>query len=390
MVYGKNRYCAVFNAVFGNGIFVMNGKYHTNQLENNYAILTSRDGTNWQEQHYVNEGGFYSMRYIGGKFFGLTGVGLSAPIMVSSNGYNWTFPSTPFGFGGFFCHGAAYGNGRYIAVGGDFWDSTSTRRYNVLVSTNGTAWTFSPYWWKTVDPAVERPDTVAVAFGNGFFVAFAYTNFFINAPTVSDVRCSTMTNGAAWPALDYAPGGISRPWPPFYDVAFGNGVFVLVGTNIVVITNQNLATNKVVSSAPITPPTSNVLWRVIFEAGMFIASTGTEVLTSQDGVTWTNRGPVPGFIRAFGNGRFLATPNSFTNYFYFSDSVTAAVTDRSPGSLRLTGITGRNHQIQASDTLVSSNWQTIGNITLTNSPQSFADPQATNFPQRFYRTQLLP
>lgn len=47
-------------------------------------------------------------------------------------------------------------------------------------------------------------------------------------------------------------------------------------------------------------------------------------------------------------------------------------------------------QIEVSDTLATNSWEILTNLTLTNSPQIWTDPQATNAPHRFYRTSLVP
>ena len=56
--------------------------------------------------------------------------------------------------------------------------------------------------------------------------------------------------------------------------------------------------------------------------------------------------------------------------------------------LVIDGQTGARYAIQKTDSLQSSNWTTITNLTLTNNPQLWIDLNSTNSPNRFYRAVL--
>ena len=55
-------------------------------------------------------------------------------------------------------------------------------------------------------------------------------------------------------------------------------------------------------------------------------------------------------------------------------------------SIQFSGATNATYLVQAATSLVSANWVTLAtNITGTNGLGTFADPQSTNFPTRYYR-----
>jgi len=56
----------------------------------------------------------------------------------------------------------------------------------------------------------------------------------------------------------------------------------------------------------------------------------------------------------------------------------------------VSGLIGRNYQIQSSDTLgTTANWRTNASFQLTNTPYVWSDSTATNS-ARFYRGVLMP
>jgi hypothetical protein len=58
--------------------------------------------------------------------------------------------------------------------------------------------------------------------------------------------------------------------------------------------------------------------------------------------------------------------------------------------IALSGLVGRNYQIQSTDALgASSNWRTNATLQMTNAAIVWTDNTATNL-SRFYRTVLLP
>ena len=217
----------------------------------------------------------------------------------------------------------------------------------------------------------------AVAFGNGVFVAITDTG----VGTTAGIRFSPVTGTPG----DWTFSGLSGT---FNDVTFGNGLFVVAsGTSVLVSSNFTGGAAQTISL-----PTSNSVHLVKYLTNLFVAFAGRELLTSTNAINWVNHGAVVLFAPSdvsYGNGRFVAL--SGTN-FAFSPPLAANILQpaKPAGALTISGEPGRQYAIQAKDSLSITTWQSVATITLTNPPQSFADTNATNFPQRFYRTQLLP
>lgn len=143
----------------------------------------------------------------------------------------------------------------------------------------------------------------SVVFGNGVFIATA--NFF-----VSDVVARS-TNGAIWEAV--APS--SSPDAEFKAVAFGAGIFVVMGRDEVACSTDGISWE--ISSSP------GNLWRLAFGNGIFVASyrNGKLTLFSTDGKNW-EKGPIHSYTLGFeeltfGNGIFVGLKQN--ECFYSTD-----------------------------------------------------------------------
>ncbi|HSU54969.1 MAG TPA: hypothetical protein VLT36_13000 [Candidatus Dormibacteraeota bacterium] len=154
-----------------------------------------------------------------------------------------------------------------------------------------------------------------------------------------------------------------------------------------------------------TKDITNVLYRVCYANGLFVAGTDTGLFTSSNGTNWVARN-LPGSTNAsfaqhviLAGSRFLAvgdqqtspSPNSFAPSAWFSDPLASiSIAAGSPPQLEVSGVLGRSYGIDAVNALQASNsWQTLTTLTLTNSPLAWTDTNATNV-QRFYRAVLLP
>src|SRR5206468_9823499 len=97
---------------------------------------------------------------------------------------------------------------------------------------------------------------------------------------------------------------------------------------------------------------------------------------------------------AFGAGNFVAIGGTFNSaslpFAYVSDPfVTVNMNPGFPPQLNVSGLLGRSYRIEHLADVRSTNWQTLGSFTLTNSPTLWPDTTATNA-SRFYRAVLLP
>lgn len=212
---------------FGNGRYVFAGSGAS------YSLLTSTDGSNWTITNTTVGLPFEAATYGNGKFVLVTSDG---EIVTTSDGVNYSlvqFPSTEL-------FSVAYGNGRFVAVGGsvsagstiytstDGLNWTSTRsgsavwnsaiftrggfyvagrgNSTLLTSTNGTSWT-------VVQAGLQILDWQAIAETNGIFAISA-----INA-VGNQYRSSDATT---WIKSNF-PGRTDMT------IAASSGVFVGIG-----------------------------------------------------------------------------------------------------------------------------------------------------------------
>jgi 6-phosphogluconolactonase (cycloisomerase 2 family) len=193
-----------------------------------------------------------------------------------------------------------YGNGTFVALA-----YSGTNR--VMTSTDGITW--------TSHSASQANSWNSVTYGEGLFVAVAGngTNQVMTSP-----------DGITWTNRSAAA---QNEW---YSVTYGNGQFVAVAHN-------NFAGSATCSTSCVMTSPDGITWtartaaaankweRVVYGEGLFVASasTGTDlIMTSPDGITWTSRN-VPGsawYGLAYGNGTFVAV--AYDNVMTSPDGIT--------------------------------------------------------------------
>ena len=184
---------SIRDIAYGGGRFVAVG---------NRRMANSTNGISWTS---VTDTGIsigweiYGVAYGGGRF---VAGGNHGGMTYSADGTNWTAvaksPIAPSDM-----MDIAYGGGRFVAGGG-----FGTMAY----STDGATWTVGA---DGIFGEMGLVDTIA--FGNGRFVA---------AGTSTGGKIAYSTNGQSWTAVTNHPFGSSR----IYDIAYGGGRFVSVGT----------------------------------------------------------------------------------------------------------------------------------------------------------------
>ena len=207
----------------------------------------------------------------------------------TDNGLTWTSVLSPVGiqdFGDYYgiyeWNGVAYGNGVFIMGG---YKSQAYSR------DNGRS-------WKLVNPPVNNAAYNSFAFGNGVFVSSIYTGIF-------GTQAYSIDNGLTWteaitPINLFGAAGAAR-------IAYGNGVFVIVGTD-----QQAYSTDNGLNWTPVTSPIGGLWTSVAYGNGVFVMTTSTNQAYSTDnGITWTPvlspvyLGGIPLTGMAFGNGVFV-------------------------------------------------------------------------------------
>ncbi len=358
--------------------------------------LHSVDGVNWIRgtNRYNNRNPPYGWGYNG--YFALTkggdlcvGVGWGGETGVSSNGVSWSGTNFLIIQPGLTTspnlHAVAYGAGRFVAVGDNF--NSQGVRGVVAYSTNGINWR-QGFTEPVSNPLKPTNAFIAVAYGNNIF--WATTRSYDS--TRSEVYFSTNGGILFWPN---ATGDGERL------LCFGNNRFIRVGNSLLVNTNS---TNWIA----VTRPTAAPFDTLTHAAEMFIATAGRDVASSWDGFDWTvrtNALPRPvssltygnGFLIAVGTSPVVSNPSCADGYcgagdYFISAPLVHLTPTASASTFWVHGITNRDYDILATNEVMASDWPVVNRFTLTNSPQSWTDPNppGATGSRRFYRARLVP
>ena len=276
-----------------------------------------------------------------------------------------------------------YGNGLYVAVG------SSNNIASIWTSPNGVTWSFRKASLNPGGPINS------VAWKPGFpfpgpFVAIGN----------NDGVIYTSNDGASWGKSSF-PGGNK--------ISFANVLFFVPLNN-----KTNLLSYDGLNWSQQATGLTNMLGAVTYGNGIYmaqcgIARAGSYLATSVDGTNWfqypkllpnsSTVGDTSDFdVSAATDGTRLVTGSAVTstNYFYNSfiytcdPLVSARMTNAPSPKVAISGLVGRNYQIQSADALGGANsWRTNITLQLTNTPYIWTDTTATNA-VRLYRSVLLP
>lgn len=268
------------SVAFGNGIYVVPGQSGTTGR----ALLTSTDGTNWTSRIAGAGAVGANLRAVTAGDNGIVAAAANGVLLHSTNGTAWT---QDFSFGYQF-NDVAYGNGLYLAAG-----NNGSVTGNVVHSATGTSWTLQ----------AGLPGVLAlngVRYDNGIWVLVGVGG------TPSRGRVYTSTNGTTW-TLRYSPAG----GPSLNKSSFGNSTHVAVGAAGAVVYSPDGTTWN-----GLLPPTTKNLADVAFGAGLHVAVGEGIVLTSPNGLTWTDRTFTTDAFTSvtFNAGHFIATAPHSTYY----------------------------------------------------------------------------
>lgn len=223
-----------------------------------------------------------SVTYGNGLFVAVTSEGPTNNVTTSSDGVTWTQRTAPPGN----WSTVTYGNHLFVAV-------ANYGTHNVMTSHDGIQWTV-----RTAPACV-----ISVAYGNGLFVAVGYDD-------ETNKHVITSSDGIGW-TLQNSP---DERW---YSVTHGNGLFVAVS-----IYGNGNTTYQVMTSPDGQAWTGRTApmhsWNsVTYGDGRFVAvsydgtdsGSGCPVMTSLDGLVWTQGNSVPNgywYNVTYGSGLFVA------------------------------------------------------------------------------------
>jgi hypothetical protein len=389
-VYAPTNTSNTHSITYGNGRYLL--------VEDTGAIWFSTDEINWTAAY----GGFRgNLTDIIQGNNNLVVASDSLPLLVSSDGLNFTSVNTPGGL----LVAAAFDGTNYVAVGGV--GSVHFGSGAVYTSTNSTDWT------QRTSNAGQK--LFSVCHGSSHWVAVGTAGTVISSG-----------NTLAWTLRSSGTAN------NLYGVAFGNSLFVAVGDGGTVITSSDGATWDVQFSG-----TTSALNGVAFLNGQFFAvgADGT-ILTSADGMSWTGEdsgtaetlssitygyggylasGPdIPVCYLASSNGvdwqninDKIPTGNFGNAVAYLNNSFWIAgqnglllQSDTADGIPRLTGsaIPGNGgiqlkinilppatYRIQFRSNLLSDSWHDLMTCTNSISSDTWTDTNASSLPMGFYR-----
>ncbi|MEQ8580849.1 LamG-like jellyroll fold domain-containing protein, partial [Marinoscillum sp.] len=267
------------SVAYGNGIYVAMADYGANKL------ITSNDGINWTPSEAQDAENWASVAFGNGIFVALPYYA-SHLAYTSEDGVNWTAraPSSEQGW-----IDITFGNGRFVAIRPNGTD-------RVMTSLDGIHWTLT---------AGDENVGDFVGFGNGLFVSGSYGEDIATSPD----------------GINWTPQELSSSEGSYFginDVAYGNGLFVLVGDYSEESSIENdyrvLTSPDAVTWTPRSVDMSD-WFAVDYGGGLFVAVAynGTNrVMTSEDGINWTVQPDAP--LSAwddviFGSDGFVAVAN---------------------------------------------------------------------------------
>lgn len=257
----------------------------------------------------------YGVNYCNGKY---TAVGDECEILISRNGRIWDAIKID-GKEDYHLNSIAYGNGVYVAIGSDglILTSKDTKEWTpidtgiisyfnniafgndrfIIVSDDGNNMvSYDGYTWK------NHPSITCYNFGiiykNGLFIITA-DDFILT------------TNGDGWVEQ------LRWDYSSLYDIAYGDGVYVAVGSDGTILSSTDLhkwdnrSANIEYRGGSSNSP--NDICSIAYGNGIFVAiiegTLDNPILTSPDGINWTRRTVWNNrdlCSVTYGNGKFIA------------------------------------------------------------------------------------
>jgi hypothetical protein len=378
------------SVAYGNGLFVGVGMHG--------LIWTSPDHVTWtvRKQSLTYLGNLYAVAYIQNQFVvggngavSPGGFGEDAPHLFGSVDGNW-FRRPSGVFPDIWALG--YGQGLYVEV------NAST----VRTSPDGITWTTRGSGLSTQLAGLDFDNNLFVltAWGGGISTSPDGITWTIHTNNTTQNLWGAAYGNGIWVAAgqSFSGGGAYETSPDgttwtrhtstsnFRNVAFGGGVFVMVGDSGYLASSTTGTSWTVRGSG-----TAGSIYGVCYGDGYFVAVGNAGYLASSpDGTNWTPRtsGATVDLERvAYGGGTFVATGLGGL-IIQSASTIPSIVSKRVTGGVELDLVGGfdRSYLIQTNGDLTQPGWSTL--TTLPSGQRQFTDPD-TSQPQKFYRV-LVP
>jgi photosystem II stability/assembly factor-like uncharacterized protein len=276
---GENTNYDLKDVAYGNNMFVAVG------AENNAGtwrdlILYSATGETWTAvtQHFNKQ--IYAVTYVEA-YATFYAVGQDGLVLTSTNGMNWTLqPFTDVSNFAKPLYNVAFGNNVVVA----------SSDYNVYYSENKAEWKMANRGWLDSSDAI-----FAIAYGDNEFIAMGNKNTYVSAFG----KDYWMINGT------YADAGVSAS---IYNILYTGTQYIAVGQRNNV--GAFFLSDDAVNWTCLEQPTKSIR-DLATDGNTILAVTEDEkILTSADGLTWTNRYTASPYkaLRgvAYGNNTFVA------------------------------------------------------------------------------------
>ena len=283
----------IYGIAYGDGKFIACG--------NGGEIVISHDGETWLPANKVRQGfndNLFRISYGEGK--GWVSVGASYGIGVtlfSPDGVTWTKLTTSAlddsTYTGVPIYGLGYGQGKWVAVGGNYNIDTN----HIATSTDGVTWTIS-----TTPTAVNKAGFYTVEYGNGRWVAGG-------SGAGGYTSAITSTDGVTWSSQSTTvpPGyGTAGPLNHVQAIVFGNGAWVASGDNIwISVDGQNFRNTYPNATTPWTGSNLHSASCGAYGNGVFVLGSRTGQLLRSSVMSESNllqgpTGPTGNFTGATG------------------------------------------------------------------------------------------
>ena len=207
----EQNYNTIFDIIYAENTFVAVGLY-SNAIVNppvyESKIAYSGDGEYWVKAAGINEifgeGAIRSISYGAGKFVAVGDKGIMA---YSEDGEEWHKVSNSTFASNNTIYDITFGSGKFLAVGGAGASAWSS---------NGTSWTAIPY---TATGLLTDPLMAVSCSDDGLFVIGTNNGLASYSKDLTNWTKVKNTN------MDYGSYGVG-----ILDLAFGNGLFIAVGT----------------------------------------------------------------------------------------------------------------------------------------------------------------
>jgi uncharacterized delta-60 repeat protein len=315
------------------------------------TILTSPDGISWTPKTSGKTGDLNGIAYGNGTFVAVGDTLTSGVILTSTDGNTWT----PQGGSlvSRLLNGVTYGGGTFVAVG-----QTTVRRILILTSPDGITWTqqavpppyFVPLYGVTYGNGtfvtvgdyariLTSPDGVnwthgnlldynvwGVTHGNGTFVAVgAECSFFAEDGSCVDPygRILSSTDSNTW-----TPRISSGYYSPLNGITYGNGTFVAVGDNGIILQSDPIGPTLTVTKSG--PGTGTVRSQV---EGINCGSDCTESYNTGTVVTLTAAPATGSYFAGWSDGTNTSQALTWKVTMDAAKSVTATFTSGTPPTM---------------------------------------------------------